>query len=79
MLKIDKNGVRFWRNEKGEFHRINGPAVEWNNGSKYWYINGERHRVDGPAVEFVNGSKYWYINGEEYTEAQYKEEVGEIC
>lgn len=61
-LKIDKNGDRFWLNEDGMLHRIDGPAVEENNGSKEWFFNGERHREDGPAIELNNGHKSWWIN-----------------
>lgn len=39
------------KNEKGERHREDGPAVEYADGSKYWYQNGELHREDGPAIE----------------------------
>jgi len=47
-----------------ERHRTDGPAIEWIDGSKVWYLmNGERHRTDGPAVENANGNKYWYLNG----------------
>ena len=24
----------------GKFHREDGPAIEWNDGTKSWYING---------------------------------------
>ena len=28
-----------YRNEKGELHRLDGPAVEFSNGNKWWYLN----------------------------------------
>jgi len=37
--------------------------VEWDNGSKLWYLNDELHREDGPAIEWPDGSKFWYLNG----------------
>ena len=43
-------------------HRENGPAIEFNNGTKEWYLNGKRHRVDGPAYDHQNGYKEWYVN-----------------
>ena len=49
-------------------HREDGPAIEWSNGDKSWFINGKRHREDGPAIEGSNGSKYWYINGKLHRE-----------
>lgn len=45
------------------YHRMDGPAVEFINGTKEWYVYGELHRIDGPAVEWASGDKYWYING----------------
>ena len=45
-------------------HRVDGPAIEGNDGSKLWYINGKLHRTNGPAAEWANGSKEWHINGE---------------
>lgn len=47
----------------GLFHRVDGPAVECNNGTVEWYMNGVRHRVDGPAVEHATGDKEWFANG----------------
>ena len=46
----------------GKLHREDGPAMEYEDGTKAWYINGKRHREDGPALEYTNGDKYWYIN-----------------
>ena len=57
-----------WRNSKGKLHRIKGPACEYANGNKSWYINGKLHRKDGPAVELSNESKYWFINGKYHRE-----------
>ena len=38
-------------------HREDGPAVEYADGSKEWYLNGKLHREDGPACEYADGSK----------------------
>jgi hypothetical protein len=27
----------------GKYHREDGPAVEWANGSKEWWLNGTSH------------------------------------
>lgn len=62
-MKVLPNGDKEWRNEEGEFHREDGPAIENANGIKMWYKNGNRHREDGPAVEFVEGDKMWCLNG----------------
>jgi len=60
---IDSDGSKFWTNRKGQYHRKNGPAVEYVNGDQLWFINGKRHREDGPAVEYVNGHKEWWVDG----------------
>ena len=46
-----------------KYHRVNGPAVEYITGSKFWYINNKLHRSNGPAVELINGCKSCYSNG----------------
>ncbi len=45
------------------YHRLDGPAVEYRDGTKYWYVDDKLHRLDGPALEFADGSESWYING----------------
>lgn len=75
MLKIDGDGNRRWYNEKGEFHREDGPAYEGVDGKKCWFINNRRHRLDGPAFEDLNGFREWNLNGKEYTEKEYREKV----
>lgn len=67
-VTVDDYGTIRWYNEQGQFHRENGPAVEWANGSKFWYLNDQRHREDGPAVEWDDGNKEWYLNGKLHRE-----------
>ena len=59
---VEWNGYKEWY-LNGEYHRIDGPAVEYPNGTKEWYLNGKHHRIDGPAREWANGTKEWYLNG----------------
>jgi hypothetical protein len=58
-----------------KLHRTDGPAREWADGSKHWYLNGKQHRVDGPAYEGVNGSKLWWLNGKQYSETEWEKLV----
>jgi hypothetical protein len=53
-------------NEKGQYHRTDGPAIFYVDGSQEWYINGKRHRVDGPAYTGINGYQEWWINNKLY-------------
>jgi hypothetical protein len=50
------------------WHREDGPAIEWANGDKTWWIHGEFHREDGPAIENANGYKSWWIHGKYHRE-----------
>ena len=51
-------------NNPDRLHREDGPAIEYENGTKEWYVNGQRHREDGPAAEYENGTKEWNVNGQ---------------
>ncbi len=56
--KVLKDKIEYL-NEKGQYHREDGPAIEWNNGIKEWFINGLCHREDGPAIEWDSDDKWW--------------------
>jgi hypothetical protein len=43
--------------KNGKLHREDGPAVEYADGSKKWYLNGKLHREGGPAVEYCRRHK----------------------
>ena len=68
-------------NEKGKFyysdkemtvfHRTDGPAIEWSDGTREWFVNGKRHRLDGPAIECANGKEAWCIEGESISEDEF--------
>ena len=59
--EIDKYGNKCWRNKYGQRHRIDGPAVIWPGGQKFWFIFDRRHRIDGPAIE-EDDCKEWYLD-----------------
>ena len=62
-ISVDPYGNLHWRNAKGEYHREDGPAVIWADGTKSWYLNGERHRENGPALIYPSGYKEWWTHG----------------
>jgi len=70
MIKVyfitDEYGTTYWYKE-GTYilHKDDGPAVEYIDGSKFWFQNGRRHRIDGPAVEYMRGKEYW-LNDKSY-------------
>ena len=59
------------RNAQGQLHRLDGPAVEWADGSKAWWQNNRRHRLDGPAREWADGTNEWWQNGVKMTEKEF--------
>ena len=43
-LTIYEYGTKEWKLPNGYFHREDGPAIEWANGSgKEWYLNGREY------------------------------------
>lgn len=77
--KTNKIGTKYWVKykifTKVKLHRQGGPAVEYTDGTQFWYQRGKLHREDGPAVEYTNGKKYWYLYGKKLTESQCKKEI----
>ena len=78
MTEYQEYTIRFYEdctvylNKEGELHRLNGPAIEYADGTKGWYVDGKKHRLDGPAFEYTDGTKDWYVNGKWLTERQFK-------
>jgi len=57
-----------YRNSEGQLHRVDGPAIEWADGTTEWWLNDSRHRENGPAVESADGTKEWWLNGKLHRE-----------
>ncbi len=55
-------------NELGQLHRRDGPALEYSDGNRFWYLDGKLHRENGPAVEYSDGTHYWFLNGKLHRE-----------
>ncbi len=77
-IKKEFPNVTEYYNEQGLLHRTDGPAREYVDGSKEWYINGIRHREDGPAIEWINFCKSWYLYGNYYSEDEWEQELSKI-
>jgi hypothetical protein len=69
------SGAREWRNQKGELHRENGPALIHTNGDTYWYLNGKYHREDGPAILYEPGTKSFYLDNVSIPEAKFRDSM----
>ena len=64
-INITATGTKY-HYKKGTwiYHRLDGPAIEWYNGDKSWFVDGYLHRLDGPAEVWARGNA-WYINGKQ--------------
>ena len=40
-IEVDCHGNRFYYNGADLLHRTDGPAIEWADGTKEWWLNGE--------------------------------------
>jgi len=65
---VTTNAYRVKYTVFGKYHREDGPADIFANGTQYWFKNGKRHRTDGPASIFPDGSQWWYLNGKQHRE-----------
>jgi hypothetical protein len=68
VVTVSPSGTRQYFNPEKVLHREDGPAVEWPDGGKEYWINGERHREGGPAIEYASGTRYYYIRGKRHRE-----------
>ena len=62
---------REYRNEQGQLHRTDGPAVEYPDGGTEWWYKNRPHRTDGPALDYADGTKKWYLHGQELTQFEH--------
>ena len=46
-------GRTVWRNGQEQFHRLDGPAVECTDCTKFWYVNGKKYTEE----EFLQYTK----------------------
>lgn len=65
-LTIHLSGNQDWTIGDRVYHREDGPAIEYSDGTKVWRFNGKHHRTDGPAVEDCDGNKIWWIDGKRH-------------
>ena len=39
IVTVTEDGV-YWRNRQRQLHRLDGPAIEYADGTNYWYLIG---------------------------------------
>jgi len=67
-LEIDDDGTKRGRDVNVKLRSIDGPVIEWEDGTKQWWVHGQRHNEHGPAIEWANGDKEWWVNGQRHNE-----------
>ena len=55
----------------GKLHCEDGPAIQWSDGCKEWWINGKRHREDGPALIYCFDCMEWWLFGKKITKKEF--------
>lgn len=76
--KVDEKGTIHFKNENGDYHREDGPAIEGASGYKRYCINGRLHREDGPAKIWSDGFEEYYLYGNRYFKDSYDKEILKI-
>lgn len=71
--KIGENGTKIYFNQLEQVHREDGPAIEWSNKDKEWWVNDKRHRWNSPALIITDlGINVWMLFGIKVTEKYYR-------
>jgi hypothetical protein len=45
-LTIDFFDNKIWRDKQGHYHRLDGPAIEYEDGFKQWHIDGKEYSYE---------------------------------
>ena len=51
---VDKYGTIYYENENGDFHREDGPAFEYSDGSVEYYLKGKKYTKEDWELKIVN-------------------------
>ena len=74
-------GIQYYKDNK--LHRLDGPAVIFESGLRWWFKEGKFHRTNGPAIYNTRerSTRIWFQEGKrhntygpavEYTNGNYK-------
>ncbi len=63
-VHTDEHGTITYRNDSGELHNPDGPAIVYSDGEKWYCINGQLHNTNGPAIIWADCGLAHYIHGD---------------
>ena len=66
---------KHWKNEFGQYHREDGPAVENSDGTRIWCKNDKWHREDGPTCIHSDGTFSYYLFNKSFSKENYWKEI----
>lgn len=58
-IKVTNHGQAWCQYD--QFHRLDGPAIEYADSEKQWNRYGKEYRAEGPKFEIRNGNRFWYF------------------
>lgn len=58
-----ENDAIIQRDDDGQLHSEDGPAIERPDGSMSYWRHGVLHRGNGPAVITPTGARMWLVDG----------------
>ena len=64
--EVRASGNKYWRLH-GKYHREDGPAVEYANGGKQWWLNGEWVRPETIVDLHLSRGTFCYYDPETET------------
>ena len=67
IVKSREDRTTSYRLPDGTRHRIDGPAIEYDDGSWAWFYKGDLHKVNGPALfNSEDNEYYFYVEDQRY-------------
>lgn len=63
LVKHLREKLKRYIDNNGQLHRLAGPALIKEDGTKLYYEHGKLHNAAGPAIIEPFGKKFYYRNG----------------
>src|SRR5574340_1746581 len=80
-VETDTDDTKRFYNDKNQYHRLSGPAIEYSTGGKSWYVNGYLigRSIDRFSDEkFEEWKKLMKLSWQEIEEPRSEEHTSEL-